>query len=113
VNKSPGKHRKYAKLKKMAGSLPQPFQLPEKFPECVEEEMLTGSLSGKTKKRFMFTVATAIFKHTSYPSKVEYDHVAEQIVKKYKFMGGDKGSHVSLTLLEYLKIENLKKLSRD
>ena len=36
-----------------------------------------------------------MFEYTPYPTKEEYDHVARQIVKKYKFMSDDKGSHVS------------------
>ena len=93
--KPPRKYRKYAKHKKMSKSLPQPFQLPEKFPESVEEEIAVGQLTAKARKRFLLTVANAIFEHTMYPSDGEYNHVAEQIVKKYAFMGDKKGSHVS------------------
>ena len=86
----------------MSKSLPQPFQLPENFPESVEEELEAGQLTAKARKRFMLTVANAIFKHTMYPSDMEYDHVAEQIVTKYAFMGDKKGSHVSECLFVYI-----------
>ena len=88
----------------MSKSLPQPFQLPENFPESVEEEIETGQLSAKERKRFMLTVANAIFDHTMYPSNVEYNHVAEQIVRKYSFMGDKKGSHVSNYSVRYVII---------
>ena len=95
--KSLKNRRKYAKYKRMSKSLPQPFQLPEKFPGYVEEELSDGHLTSKARKRFMLTVANAIFEHTTYPSKMEYDHIAKQIVAKYAFMGDKKGSHVSET----------------
>lgn len=89
------KHRKYAKYKKMSKSLPQPFQLPENFPESVKGEISAGHLTASGRKRFMLTVANAVFEHTQYPSNLEYDHVAKQIVTKYMFMGDKEGSHVS------------------
>ena len=75
--------------------MPQPFKLPKHFPEFVKKELSTGVLSGKARTRLIFTVAIAMFQHTDYPTKGEYDHVARQIVKKYEFMSDDKGSHVS------------------
>lgn len=101
---SSGKRRKYAKYKRMSKSLPQPFHIPEKFPECVEEQLVDGNLTAKARKRFMLTVANAVFKYTTYPSKMEYDHVAKQIVEKYPFMGDKKGSHVS-EICDVCKIE--------
>ena len=76
-------------------SIPWPFPLPTQFPQFVSKELSTGNLSAISRSRLIFTVASAVFKYASYPTREEYDHVARQIVKKYKFMADSKGSHVS------------------
>lgn len=95
IKKKPQKKGPTHTKKKAGSSLPQPFKLPKNFPQFVRNEISTGVLSGKARTRLIFTVANAIFKYTSYPTKEEYDHIARQIVNEYKFMSDDKGSYVS------------------
>ena len=43
---------------------------------------------------FLSTVANYIYSYKEYPTKSEYIHIAEQIVKQYPFLLND-GSYVS------------------
>lgn len=95
---SKGSQRKSSSMCRMnmaQSSIPWPFPLPTQFPQIVSKELSTGYLSAKSRSRLIFTVANAVFKYESYPTNLDYDHVAREIVKKYKFMADDRGSHVS------------------
>lgn len=90
--------RKSSSMRRMnmaQSSIPWPFPLPTQFPQIVNKELSTGYLSAKSRSRLIFTVANAVFKYESYPTNLDYDHIAREIVKKYKFMADDRGSHVS------------------
>lgn len=55
-----------------------------------------GCLTGRERTKFIATVAALLFYHKSYPSKDEYTHVPQQIVKQYPFMASRRGGgHVS------------------
>jgi len=47
-----------------------------------------------------YRVAAAVYSYKSYPTKVDYDHVARQIVAKYPFMCDQNESHVRYCRLE-------------
>ena len=69
---------------------------PVNFLRDVQDGLSSGSLSGCCRAKFISTVASSMFLHKSYPTKEEYSHVAQVIVKVYTFMrlGGGTG-HVS------------------
>lgn len=80
----------------MEPKLPVPFELPQNYPYIVESDMMKGILSGKSKTKFISSVAAAIFRFKSFPTKEEYDHVSQQIVTKYPFLKSSSGtSYVS------------------
>ena len=62
----------------------------------LQEGLNSGNLNGKARTKFISSVASAMFHDKSYPTKEEYDHIAEQIVNCYPLMsfGPGKG-HVS------------------
>lgn len=88
--------KRLSKSREEEQPLPRPFQLPVNFPRAVLEGLSSGCLSGKSRTKFISTVAASVFHHKSYPTKDEYNHVAEQMVEAYPFMqlGSGKG-HVS------------------
>ena len=48
-------------------------------------ELSKGVLSGKGKTKFISSVAAAVFRFKSLPTREEYDRVAKQIVTKISF----------------------------
>ncbi len=96
-NKATGpQHKRIAKKREEEPPLPQPFELPRNYPRAVQEGLGKGALTGKARTKFISAVAAAVFRYKSYPSRDEYDHVAEQVVSAYPFMcfGTGRG-HVS------------------
>jgi len=62
-----------------------------------------GCLTGRARTKFISTVAATVFYHKSYPTKDEYTHVAQQIIKNHPFMNSGRGSgHVSQLLCSYI-----------
>jgi len=51
-------------------------------------------LEKSAKTKFITTVAEAIYKVTSYPTRDEYEHVVLRIISKWKFLEKQFG-HVS------------------
>ena len=90
----PRKRLKVKREKKEEPPLEQPFILPENYPKIVEDGISAGSLIGHSRTKFVSTVAASVYHKKAYPTSMEYDHVARQIVRKYNFMSDDKGSHV-------------------
>ena len=80
--------------KKQEPRLPRPFQLPVNFNPTIAEALRNESLSGKSRAKFISVIAESIFRHKSYPTADEYEHVAQQIVKKWPFLSKG-GSYVS------------------
>jgi len=72
--------------------LPIPFELPKNFPQDVHKNLKESRLIGRARAKFIAGICSAIFQHKAYPSKAEYDHVGEQIVKKYPFLRSKTGS---------------------
>ena len=94
LDSSASSHQKIQKKKKEEPPLPQPFQLPRNYPKSVEEGIESGNLTGKARTKFISSVAAAIFRFKSYPTKDEHEHVSRQIVQAYPFMTGG-GRYVS------------------
>ena len=65
----------------------------------MEEGLAARNLIGKSRTRFVSSVAAALYHEKAYPTKIEYGHVAERIVKKYSFMADHQGSHVSAKII--------------
>ena len=72
--------------------LPIPFELPYNYPAKVMADLQDGMLTGKGKTKFVSSVAAAIFRYKSYPTREEYDHVSQQIIAKYPFLSSLSGS---------------------
>lgn len=74
--------------------LPTPFELPQNFQPKVQVGLDAQNLTGTARGKFVTSIAEAIYRYKSYPTKDEYDHVALQTVKKWKFLNCGTG-HVS------------------
>lgn len=63
-------------------------------------ELANGMLSAKGKTKFISSVAAAIFRFKSLPTKEEYEQVAKEIISKYPFLRSSNGTgYVSYTYL--------------
>ena len=74
--------------------LPIPFELPSNFQQKIMIALEEQRLVGRARAKFITTIAEAMFRFKSYPTREEYQHVAMQIVKKWEFLGRQTG-HVS------------------
>ena len=72
--------------------LPLPFELPRNFPAVVMADLSSHMLSSKGKSKFIAAVAASIFRFKSYPTKEEYEHVGQQIIKKFPFLRSASGT---------------------
>ena len=84
--------------KKQEHRLPQPFQLPVNLQSTIADALRNESLSAKSCAKFLSVIADSIFRHKSYPTNDEYEHIAQQIVKKGPFLSKG-GSYVSTWIL--------------
>lgn len=75
--------------------LPMPFILPYNYPKLVKEGLKSGSLTGNLRTKYLSTVASYVYSYKEYPTRSEYIHIAEQIVKQHPFLLNN-GSYVSL-----------------
>lgn len=74
--------------------LPIPFELPSNFQQKIMIALEEQRLVGRARAKFITTIAEAMFRFKSYPTREEYQHVAMQIIKKWEFLGRQTG-HVS------------------
>ena len=74
--------------------LPIPFELPSNFQQKIMIGLEEQRLVGRARAKFITTIAEAMFRYKSYPTREEYQHVAMQIIKKWEFLGRQTG-HVS------------------
>ena len=56
------------------------------------DDLKLNRLSGGARAKFVASVCSAIFQYKSLPTKDEYNHVGEEIVKKYPFLKSKSGS---------------------
>lgn len=82
--------------------LPMPFELPTNFNVSIQQCLDKEHLTGKAWSKFITAIAHCIFKHKSYPTQDEYKHVAEMMVKKWKFLQ-TKAGYVSSSCAPYFK----------
>ena len=80
--------------RKQEPPLPMPFDLPRNFPTTVQIGLDQQALTGRPRAKFITTIAQAVYRFKSYPTADEYRHIAQQIVKKWKFLEAKNG-HVS------------------
>lgn len=83
-----------ASKRKQEPALPTPFELPINFQPKIQIGLDENNLTGRTRAKFVTAIAEAMYRFKSYPLKNEYEHVAQQIVKKWTFLEGANG-HVS------------------
>ena len=88
-----------ASKKKQEPQLPMPFDLPRNFQPNIEAGLNEENLTGKARAKFITSIAEAIYRFKSYPTREEYEHVANQVVKKWAFMETKTG-HVSYLALK-------------
>lgn len=89
-----------------------PFELPSNYPLLVEEALEKKFLNGSAFTKFIMAVSSNIFYHKSHPTKVEYHHLINQILKKYPFMvaKNKKGSGDHYEFLEVALRDKMKYL---
>ena len=80
--------------KKQEPQLPIPFELPRNFQPNIQAGLDENNLTGRARAKFITSIAEAIYRFKSYPTREEYEHVANQIVKKWEFLETRTG-HVS------------------
>ena len=71
-----------------------PFDLPLNFQPYIQAGLDEENLTGKARAKFITSIAEAIYRFKSYPTKEEYEHVANRVVKKWGFLETKTG-HVS------------------
>ena len=68
--------------KKQEPQLPMPFDLPRNFQPNIQAGLDEKNLTGRARAKFITSIAEAIYRFKSYPTREEYEHVANQIVKE-------------------------------
>ena len=71
-----------------------PFDMPRNFQPFIQKGLNEENLTGRARAKFITSVAGAIYLLKSYPTREEYDHVTNQMVKKWGFLDTRTG-HVS------------------
>ena len=72
--------------RKQEPALPRPFELPINFSLDIMAGLQEEHLVGNPRRKFITAVANAIFHFKNYPTDEEYHHVAQQVIKKWKFL---------------------------
>ena len=83
---------KIIKEQKAEKPLPTPFELPRNYPKEVMDDLKLNRLSVGARAKFIASICSAFFQYKSLPTKDEYDHIGEEIVKKYPFLKSKSGS---------------------
>ena len=83
---------KMAKEQASEKPLPIPFELPHNYPKEVMHDLKQNRLSRAARAKFIASICSAIFLYKFLPTTDEYNHVGEQIVKKYPFLKNKSGS---------------------
>lgn len=85
--------------RKQEPPLPRPFDLPANFSPQVMAGLESENLVGNARTKFITAIANAIFRYKNYPTDEEYRHVAQQVVRKWKFLDTGAGcvSHKFVT----------------
>ncbi len=90
-----------ASKRKQEPALPTPFELPRNFQPRIQAGLDDKNLTGRARAKFVTSVAEAIYRFKSYPTREEYEHVAQQVVRKWTFLETRTG-HVSYLLSMHL-----------
>ena len=86
--------------RKVEPPLELPFKLHNNYPVMVADGLTKKVLSSKAKPRLISTVAQAMFHKKLFPTRQEYEHVAQLIIEEYPFLKSASGSgYVSCTSL--------------
>lgn len=73
-----------------------PFELPCNFQPNIQAGLDDKNLTGRARAKFITSIAEAIYRFKSYPTREEYEHVANRMVQKWTFLETRSG-HVSYT----------------
>ena len=86
--------------KKQEPPLPRPFDPPVNFSPLVMVGLEAEYLVGNAGIKIITAIANAIFRYKRYPTDEEYHRVAQQVVRKWKFLDTGSGciSHKSIKL---------------
>ena len=77
--------------KKQELPLPQSFQLPQNFAPAIQEGLKAERLTEKARSKFITVIAQAMFRFKGYPLDEEYRHIAQEVVKTWKFLDFGSG----------------------
>lgn len=77
--------------------IPSPFPFPKHYTPDIELGLQLKNLQPKMLAKLCTRFANVMLMYKRYPSKKDYEHVAQQIVQKYPFLASplDPDSHVS------------------
>ena len=95
----------FVSKRKQEPALPRPFELPVNFSPEIMAGLQEEHLVGNPRRKFITAIANAIFRFKSYPTDEEYHHVAQQVIKKWKFLdtgGGCVSYMLSSIILKYI-----------
>ena len=76
----------FVSKRKQEPALPHPFELPINFSPDIMAGLQEEHLVGNPRRKFITAIANSIFRFKSYPTDVEYNHVGQQVNKKWKFL---------------------------
>ena len=65
--------------------LKRPFKIPSEFPASVKSGLQKKQLFGRSRTKFITTVAQAIYREKCYPTRDELEHVVQQVFKEWPF----------------------------
>ena len=88
-----GKHTK---------SIPQPFPFPHNYTPSVECALMAKVVPPEAMKKFLATIARAVYAIKCYPTTGEYEALGDEIIHRYPFMKSPAGCpYVSLTCFAF------------
>ena len=76
-----------------------PFELPRNFQPNIQSGLDEQNLTGKARAKFITSIAEAMYRFKSYPTREEFEHVADQIVLKWKFLETKTGHMLYIQML--------------
>ena len=76
---------------KQSITLPTPFPFPHNFPPSVECALRAKMMTPEAMKKFLATMARALYALKCYPTAGEYEAIGVQVIQRYPFMKSPAG----------------------
>ena len=76
----------FVSKRKQEPALPRPFELPINFSPDKMVGLQEEHLVANPRRKFITAIANSIFRFKSYPTDSEYQHVGQQVIKKWKLL---------------------------